>query len=263
MIDDDFKKFAQEWQNSCDCSANSKNLTNKNLSLIFEILREYQLEHVLSALNIHSRQSKFMPTPADIVEIINQWTSAKHIGPEEAWAVVIKSFDDSATVFWTQEMQDARKAAWPVWIDGDTVAARMVFKETYSRIIQTAGKPKWVISQGYYGRCQEEKEKQLEILKALQEAKQLGRLPRDYQPDLKLLPDPNPSADVSFFKLCEMAGKKNDKTHWAKIRENLGRIDPLHDDVEKRENTRRLFENHRANELLKIEEKMKSEEGES
>lgn len=54
-------------------------------------------------------------------------------GAEEAWALYPKNETGSSAV--TEEMQLAMSAAWPLIQEGDRVAARMAFKESYERLI--------------------------------------------------------------------------------------------------------------------------------
>lgn len=54
-------------------------------------------------------------------------------GPEEAWAMVAPSLNDErVTIVWTDEMSAAFGVA--LGLQDDPVAARMAFKETYSRL---------------------------------------------------------------------------------------------------------------------------------
>lgn len=57
-------------------------------------------------------------------------------GPEEAWAKIPRSEDDSA--YMTDEMAEAYGVAKPLLDLGDQVAARMAFRECYIRAITAA-----------------------------------------------------------------------------------------------------------------------------
>lgn len=60
-----------------------------------------------------------------------------HPGPEAAWAMIApKVTSDAPTVFATEEMREAFGAA--LALEGDMIAARMAFKEAYSRAVQEA-----------------------------------------------------------------------------------------------------------------------------
>ena len=63
-------------------------------------------------------------------------TSDGRPGVEEAWASCPK--DEETSCVWTQEMCEAFGAARPLLRDGDSVGARMTFKEVYSRLVENA-----------------------------------------------------------------------------------------------------------------------------
>jgi hypothetical protein len=81
-----------------------------------------------------------------------------HPGPEAAWAMIApKVASDAPTVFVTEEMREAFGAA--LALDGDMIAARMAFKEAYSRAVQEAeaqGRaPSWSMMPGTDPRLKE------------------------------------------------------------------------------------------------------------
>lgn len=71
-------------------------------------------------------------------------------GVEEAWAMLPQDGDGS--VVWTDEMAAAWGIALPLINDGDRIAARMAFKEAYTRMITQARDERlpvrWTLSQG-------------------------------------------------------------------------------------------------------------------
>lgn len=71
----------------------------------------------------------------------------------EAWAVAITSQDERESVVWTEEMRDAFMLCKPLIEKGDEVAARMAFKDTYSRLVSSAraaNRPaSWNVSEGW------------------------------------------------------------------------------------------------------------------
>lgn len=93
-------------------------------------------------------------------------------GEEEAWAIALLAFDESATVLMTDEIHAALAVARPVMELGDKVGARMAFKDAYNRAMAAARRDlvpaRWTPSFGSdpAGR-----------LLALQEGVRLGRLP--------------------------------------------------------------------------------------
>lgn len=71
--------------------------------------------------------------------------------PETAWAMCPKS--DEASVVWTEEMMLAFDGARRLLLEGDSIAARMAFKESYAAELnkaRTEGRPiKWSVSLGF------------------------------------------------------------------------------------------------------------------
>lgn len=141
------------------------------MRMFFSSLQKYDMAQIEMAFTMHIKTSKFMPTVADIIDYIESTNPAmKRLGPEEAWAAVPKSEDESGV------MTDEMIAAWSVAKDfihsGDMIAARMAFKEAYARECETAkmmGKPvHWFLSRGHDGR---------DVESVVKEAMRLGRLP--------------------------------------------------------------------------------------
>lgn len=150
--------------------------------LWFEALRGFECGDVRNAMQKHALAGGSQaPVPSDIVKLLR--ANDGHPGPEEAWTIVSKTLtDESVTVFWTAPMQ----AAFGVALDvaDDTVAARMAFKERYTRELadaRAAGAPvTWQCSPGTDkgGRTA-----------AIEEALRLGRIKPEYAQ--KLLPPPD------------------------------------------------------------------------
>ena len=128
---------------------------------------------ILRALSKCRIELRTFPTVADIISRIDDGRP----GPEEAWAMMPKSEDDS--IVWTDEMQ----AAYSVYsgLKEDQIAARMAFKETYTKLVAQAREQntpvKWTPSLGFSkpGRIQ-----------ALREAVEKGRMTQDAA--VKLIP---------------------------------------------------------------------------
>lgn len=144
----DFQQFFNAWVSAHSISTSNKIPDNKDVSKAFDLLAEYPLHVVIGALNLHSKSSRFAPTVADICAIIDSRSGNNHLGPEEAWGIVVASFDEEVTIVMTQEMFEARGTALPVWLTGDKIGARMVFREKYSRLLEFAGPPKYAVSEG-------------------------------------------------------------------------------------------------------------------
>lgn len=105
-------------------------------------------EHAtIKALARCRREVRGFLTIADVVSRLDDGRP----GVEEAWAMM--PFDESQSVVWTDEMANAFGVARALLNDGDKVAARMAFKESYTRLIGEArdsGVPvSWSPSLGY------------------------------------------------------------------------------------------------------------------
>jgi len=126
-------------------------LTSTDLSKIAarvmaEDLARYPLDQVLGALTRCRRELKGRLTIADVVQRLDDGRP----GPEEAWAMIPKG--EGPSVVWTQEMAEAFGVAYPL-MESDEVAARMAFKESYSKAValaRDASKPvHWMPSLGH------------------------------------------------------------------------------------------------------------------
>jgi hypothetical protein len=116
------------------------------------VLEDYPFHIVEQALSYHIKHSKFAPRPADIIEMVEQ--SDGRPSADEAWAMCLSQSDEYASVWLTEDVLEALgRGAGAILADGDKIAARMAFKESYGRIIQVArdrGIPvKRVLSQGH------------------------------------------------------------------------------------------------------------------
>lgn len=105
-------------------------LTGTNLSeiaarVMTQDLMQYPVEQVLGALVKCRRELKGNLRIAEIIDRLDDGRP----GANEAWAMIPKT--ESASVVWTDEMTEAYGVALPLIEDGDHVAARMAFIETY------------------------------------------------------------------------------------------------------------------------------------
>lgn len=132
-------------------------------------LAQYPREQITGALRACRRELKGRLTMAAVIERLDDGRP----GVEEAWAMLPKSEDDSAV--WTTETSQAFGVAVQLLDAGDTIAARMAFKETYLRMVaqaRDAGKPvEWHVSLGHDPRKREG---------ALAQAVSMGRLTHEY-----------------------------------------------------------------------------------
>lgn len=102
---------------------------------------------VMAALVRCRREVRGLLTVQDVVSRIDDGRP----GPEEAWAMM--PFDETTSVVWTEEMCEAWAIARPMIEDGETVAARMAFKEAYTKAVaaaRDARRPaRWTVSLGH------------------------------------------------------------------------------------------------------------------
>ena len=110
-------------------------------------LAPYPMNQVLGALKRCRKELRpRMFTMAAVLERLDDGRP----GPEEGWAMLPVSEDQ--TVVWTTEMASAWRVALPLMQDGDMVAARMTFKETYLKLVMAArdrGDPvRWAVCLG-------------------------------------------------------------------------------------------------------------------
>lgn len=130
-------------------------------------LAGFESTQVSAALRRCVRELRGRLTLADILQRMPN----QHPGAEEAWALCPR--DEAQTVVWTDAIAEAFGVARPLLQEGDHVAARMAFRETYNRIVAEShgATPKWWPSIGHdvHGRA-----------RPLLAAAESGRLPADF-----------------------------------------------------------------------------------
>lgn len=144
-------------------------------------LEGYPEPAVLAALTRCRKEVKGILTVHDVLSRIDDGRP----GAEEAWSMM--PFDEAQSVVWTDEMAQAFGVCGPLLAEGDKVAARMAFRETYNRLCAKAKDERlpvnWTASLGHDTRGR---------AAVLQEAVSLGRLPYEYaQQFCPALPAPN------------------------------------------------------------------------
>lgn len=95
-------------------------------------LEQYPERAVIQALGKCRREVRGFLTVADVVSRIDDGRP----GAEEAWSLM--PFDEAQSVVWSDEMAAAFGVCGPLLEQGDRVAARMAFKEAYSRLVNAA-----------------------------------------------------------------------------------------------------------------------------
>ena len=186
MNENDKKSFAEIWRAAL--GTYGREASREMLELAFSILKQFPLNAVSRGISEHMQRSRFAPTPADVVTLIEAANPSGRPGPEEAWSICLGAMDEATTIVWTDEMAAAWGIANPVMQSGDDVGARMAFREAYNRKVDEAkreGKPvKWTPSLGH------DKEARADVLK---QAVEDGRLSHDGIQ--QLIPAPEPTQD--------------------------------------------------------------------
>lgn len=80
--------------------------------------------------------SKFKPQLSDILDRCKTQLDGNWLGADEAWALMPKSEADSALM--TEEIAQAMASATELLQMGDKVAARMAFRDAYTRLVEKA-----------------------------------------------------------------------------------------------------------------------------
>lgn len=173
MTPNDFDVFYAAWVDICEMSAGNKTPSDRVVSRSFDMLIEYPIKKVLSAITVHGKQQRFSPTVPDIIEIINNATGNKHLSPAEAWAIFPKNDFESGVI--TDEMLRAWCIASDLYESKQFYAAEKAFLSSYTRIVSESelmGKPiEWKLSRG----------SNHDMLKTtVEQAVRLGRLKPDY-----------------------------------------------------------------------------------
>ena len=118
------------------------------IKVIEKELSAYPENDVLLAIRRCQGELRHRVTLADILDRI----PSQHPGVEEAWAQVSKVMNnEQVSIVWTEQMREGFGAA--VAVQDDKIAARMAFKEVYTRAVSEArgnrSLPTWSVSLGY------------------------------------------------------------------------------------------------------------------
>lgn len=210
--------------------------------LYWEDLGHLPIDMIELAMTAHRRDpvhGRFFPKPAELLGQLQRAHPDGRLSADEAWALMISSFDERETVCLTDEMLEAAKDSAKVWAEGDKIGARMAFKGAYERI--TASRraqgqlPVWQMSLGW------DTAKRAQVA---QEALRLGRLPLEKVKDYLPAPAPQgPAALVAGLlsgNVVEFPVSADEKTRrrLAELREVISRAGqsrPERDPVAERE----------------------------
>jgi hypothetical protein len=109
-------------------------------------LSKYEIDQVISALLRCQVELKHFPTIAEICERLSDGRP----GAEEAWGMIPK--DEYSSVVWSEEMRQAFGKCYSLLQDGEKIAARMTFKESYEELVsknRALGVPvRWLPTRG-------------------------------------------------------------------------------------------------------------------
>ncbi|MDP1774238.1 MAG: hypothetical protein Q8L15_18375 [Methylobacter sp.] len=214
MTPEDYPEFHEAWIDSHAKSSSNQTPSDRVVSSVFDDLVDYPLSAVKLALGYHARQSRFAPTPHDVVVLLE--SGNKRLSADEAWAMMPK--DEFDTVVWTQEMAEAYNIAYELIVDGDKIAARMAFKGAYERLCAEAvmmQRPvKWTPCIGY---------DKTKIETALQKSVLAGRITQERAN--KYLPAPVESGLIAGLisgKVTELpANNENLRARWGELGQAL------------------------------------------
>lgn len=242
MTHNDFERFATLWGAAWD-QAGAK-ITATAIELAFEALVDYEVSQIQRALSLHMRdpdRGRFAPKVADVVGILQPVDSALWPNADEAWALCVRSFDESDTVVICDEIMQAREICQPVMDIGDEIGARVAFRDAYNRTIACSKlqgkKPRWWISQGHNREMREMR---------ITEAVRQGRLHRSQAMTL-LGYDPTVS-DVRF--ICDERSRNDGPVQ-------IGMIGKPVDTPQDREEKRRVAESRRQAVIDRASEAMR------
>lgn len=233
MNTNDFSAFHLAWINSHAMSVSNHVPNDSVVMAVFDVLNDYPLNQVLYGIQQHVKASKFPPTPADIIEIIGNYTKSKHIGAEEAWAIALRSFDESLPIVLTKEILEAKATVQDIYDSGDSVGTRMAFREVYNRILLTAKDVKWFVTQG------DDKSLTESVVK---QAVELGRLPQGSESKYRI-EAPTTTSQALIEQAHKRTGKVDAMANIKMIKSLLTEIED--DGIATREAERLEFEAHR------------------
>jgi hypothetical protein len=175
-------------------------------------LGDVPVEDIARALAAHRKdpdRGRFFPRPADIFAKLSR--GHDHPPVDVAWALVLKSFDETESIVWSEQMECARNVALDVWNTGDKIGARMAFRGAYERLIQ-AGPPRWKVSVGF------DERKRIE---AVEKARDMGLLSTEQATNLLPAPDQasGPVAEVAGLLTGKTSPAHSDGDLMAKLQE--------------------------------------------
>lgn len=149
------------------------------LAMLAKDLSGFSIEHIEAALKqVRNGAQRF--NPKAIFDALEKICPDGRPGADEAWAMIPR--DEHTSAVMNNEIAQALVIAQPLLDEGDQIAARMAFKEAYTRIVQKNKQenipPVWYASLGWDKNGRES---------VLVEAVRVGRLSQ--QQALKYMPE--------------------------------------------------------------------------
>lgn len=191
------------------------------LRMWWGLMANYELSQIREAINRHmldKSAGQFTIKPAHISFHISEMNPDGRIGAEEAWAIYPHNEYASAVI--TDEMSEAMQIAQELINEGDSIGARMAFKEAYNRITSTNKfngiAPKWFASLGIDKAGREQ---------AIKQAVAKGRISQDYA--TSLLPAPIHSSIASAISEVKFLTSKNVEVIDKKKEKSRNRIEEI------------------------------------
>lgn len=115
--------------------------------VMLQDLSDYPEDQVIRALHRCRLELKSRLTVSDIIKRLDDGRP----DVEEAWAMI--PHNEDTTIVWTEEMSVAFGVAQLLLVEGDAIAARMAFKEKYTKEVTMARNEKrevsWSVSLGH------------------------------------------------------------------------------------------------------------------
>jgi len=154
MNKEDAEMFSNIWHTSLETYG--KEPSDMQTMMAFNLLEKYSLAEIKQALAAHmsdSNAGRFMPKPADIIGHIESLNPDGFLSSDEAWAIALDMMDEGNTVVVTDQIMYAMPTATQIYNSGDSVGARMAFKQAYDRLLIEARakgeSPRWYPTMGH------------------------------------------------------------------------------------------------------------------
>lgn len=150
MVETDKKRFAAVLRASM-LTLGSPAPEVEVLRVWWAALNRFELADIESAFGEYVSRGKKAPMPANVIEIIERMKPDGRPTADEAWAMVPR--DESQSAIMSDEIATAIQVAQPLLDAGDQIAARMAFRDAYTRSVdenRRAGiSPRWFPSLGH------------------------------------------------------------------------------------------------------------------